>query len=95
MIAADGDKTDPVDAGKLAALLRGGYLREVYHTTDERRVALKEAVSLYHDRVREAVRQGHKLRARCRLHGVRPPGRALRRAADWQAWLARIESKEF
>jgi len=94
LITGDGDKTDRVDAAKLAALLRGGYLREVYHSTDERRVALKEAVTLYHDRVREAVRQGHKLRARCRLHGIRPPGRGVRRAMDWQEWLSRVKSKE-
>jgi len=92
LITHDGQKSDPIDAGKLAALLRGGYLREVYHATDERRVALKDAVALYHDRVREAVRQGHKLRARCRMHGVRPPGRATRRSAHWRQWLSQVES---
>lgn len=71
LIYQDGDKTDPIDARKLAALLRGGYLREVYHGQDAERVNFKEWVNLYHDRVQDAVRQGHKLRARCRWHGVR------------------------
>jgi transposase len=94
LIDHDGDKSDRIDAAKLAALLRGGYLREVHHSTDLRRVALREAVALYHDRVREAVRQGHKLRARCRQHGLRPPGRVLREQASWQEWLAEAPSRE-
>lgn len=36
----DGDKTDAIDAADLAALYRGGYVREVYHTDDEGRLAL-------------------------------------------------------
>ena len=62
-IYADGDKTDPLDAGGLAALQRGGYTREVYPTQDEDRLALKEIVALYHDRVQDAVRPVNKLRA--------------------------------
>ncbi len=91
LIACDGDKTDVIDAAKLAALLRGGYLREVYHTQDEGRVALKEAVGLYHDRVREAVRQINKLRGRCRCHGLSVPGRAIRRPSHRAEWLASLK----
>ena len=40
-----GDKTDPLDALELAALGRGGYVREVYHTLDEGRLALKRIAS--------------------------------------------------
>ena len=29
LISKDGDKDDPIDVGKLAQLLRGGYLKEV------------------------------------------------------------------
>ncbi|MDP6543250.1 MAG: transposase, partial [Phycisphaerae bacterium] len=78
LITHDGDKSDPIDAGKLAELLAGGYLREVYHSDDDDRVLLKEWVSLYHDRVRDAVRQVNKIRARCRMYGVRMPGCVLR-----------------
>ena len=93
LIGGDGDKTDRDDAAHLAALLRGGYLRAVHHATDEGRVALKEAVALYHDRVREAVRQGHKLRARCRQHGLRPPGRVLRKKVAWRSWLGEVKNR--
>jgi len=71
LIYDDGDKTDVLDARKLAQLLRGGYLRSIYHSDNEERVLFKNWVSLYHDRIRDAVRQGHKLRDRCRLYGVR------------------------
>jgi transposase len=88
LIYQDGDKVDPVDARKLASLLRGGYLRPVHHSDDEDRVALKEWVSLYHDRVREAVRQGHKLRDRCRLHGIRLTRTILAHPDRRRAFLA-------
>ena len=69
LIASDGDKDDKIDAAKLASLLRGGFLRAVYHSDDDGRAELKHWVSLYHDRVRDAVRSINKIRARCRMHG--------------------------
>ena len=89
----DGDKTDPIDAAELAALYRGGYIREVYHTQDEGRLALKEIVSLYHDRVRDAVRQINKLRGCARGCGVRIPSYALRVGKDRKQWLAELEDR--
>jgi len=70
LIASEGDKDDKIDSAKLASLLRGGFLREVYHSDDASRAELKHWVSLYHDRVRDAVRSINKIRARCRMHGV-------------------------
>jgi transposase len=90
-IYADGDKTDPLDAGGLAALQRGGYTREVYHTQDEDRLALKEMVALYHDRVQDAVRQVNKLRAQSRGHGVRIPSRALEDAKARAEWMRTVQ----
>ena len=89
----DGDKTDPIDAAELAALYRGGYVREVYHTDDEGRLALKEIVSLYHDRVREAVRQINKLRGCTRGCGVRIPARTLRDRDYRKEWLAKLDNR--
>jgi transposase len=93
-IAKDGDKDDPIDAGKLAELLRGGYLREVYHSEDERQVTLKRWVGLYHDRVHEAVRQINKLRGCCRHYGIRPPGVVLRDVVRRQDWLAGLSDRD-
>ncbi|MFC1783494.1 transposase [Planctomycetota bacterium] len=87
LISCDGEKDDTIDAGDLAVLLRGGYLREVYHTDDEDRLALKEIVALYHDRVRDAVRQINKLRGYGRGHGIRIPGRIVENPSLRGLWL--------
>jgi transposase len=70
LIAKDGDKDDPIDAERLAQLLRGGYLKEVHQASSLDRTLLKQHVSFYHDRVRERVRQGNQLVAQLRRHGV-------------------------
>jgi transposase len=70
LIAKDSDKDDPIDAERLAQLLRGGYLKEVHQAQSLDRTILKQHVSFYHDRVRERVRQGHQLVAQLRRHGV-------------------------
>jgi transposase len=70
LIAKESDKDDPVDAERLAQLLRGGYLKEVHQAQSLDRAVLKQHVSFYHDRVRERVRQGHQLTAQLRRHGV-------------------------
>jgi transposase len=91
-ISSDGDHDDKIDSAKLAMLLAGGYLREVYHSDDDRRVELKHWVSLYHDRVRDAVRNINKIRARCRMHGVTIPRRVLRQPEHRAAWLSKLKN---
>lgn len=93
-IAKDGDKDDCIDARKLAELLRGGYLREVYHSDDDRQVLLKRWVGLYHDRVREAVRQVNKLRGCCRFYGLRIPVRVIRDPPCRSLWQATLSDPE-
>jgi len=92
LIYKDGDKYDPIDAGKLAALLRGNYLRAVYHSRDEQRVQFKQWVSLYHDRVRDAVRQTNKLRAMGYPYGIRLARRVLKDYPYRHEWLSQIDS---
>lgn len=70
LVAKESDKDDPIDAERLAQLLRGGYLKEVHHAESLDRAVLKQHVSFYHDRVRERVRQGNQLVAQLRRHGV-------------------------
>jgi len=92
LISSDGDHDDRIDSAKLAMLLAGGYLREVYHSDDDKRVELKHWVSLYHDRVRDAVRNINKIRARCRMHGVTIPRKVLRQAEHRAAWLRKLKN---
>jgi transposase len=69
-IAQEGEKDDPLDAAKVAQLLRGGYLKVVHHPESEHRSILKGHVSLYHDRVRQLVRTANRIIAQFRSHGV-------------------------
>ena len=87
LIAADGDKDDKIDSAKLASLLRGGFLRKIHQSDDTGRAELKHWVSLYHDRVRDAVRGINKIRARCRMHGVKITRTALRNPGSRADWL--------
>jgi transposase len=91
LISSDGDHDDKIDSSKLALLLDGGYLRQVYHSDDDRRVELKHWTSLYHDRIRDAVRNINKIRARCRMHGVTIPRRVLRQPEHRDAWLGKLK----
>ena len=91
LISSDGDHDDKIDSAKLAMLLAGGYLREIYHSEDERRVELKHWVSLYNDRVRDAVRQINKIRARCRMHGVTIPRHVVRQPEHRDVWLNQLK----
>lgn len=93
LIASDGDKDDKIDADKLASLLRGGYLRPIYHSDDDSRAELKHWVSLYHDRVRDAVRSINKIRARCRMHGITISRAALREPASRFNWLLKTKHR--
>jgi transposase len=70
LIAKDSDKDDPIDAEKLAQLLRGGYLKAVHHPESLERAVFKQLVLLYHDRVRQRVREANRVMAYLRRHGV-------------------------
>lgn len=89
-IARDGDKDDPIDALKLAELYRGGYLKAVHQAGSLKRSLLKQQVSLYHDRVRERVRQGNQLVALFRRHGVFVKAAVLLDEAEWRFQLRRV-----
>lgn len=89
-IAKDGDKDDPIDARKLADLFRGGYLKPVYQAGSLERSLLKQQVLLYHDRVRERVRQGNQLGGLFRRHGVFAKVDTLLDDREWTLQLARL-----
>ena len=93
LIASDGDKDDKIDAAKLASLLRGGFLRRIHQSDDAGRAELKHWVSLYHDRVRDAVRSINKIRGRCRMHGVKLSRAALRNPDSRADWLLETNNR--
>ena len=92
LIDSDGDKDDRIDTAKLACLLRGDYLRAIYHSDDDNRTELKHWVSLYNDRVRDAVRNINKLRSRCRMHGISIPRLVVRHPYARDNWLSKTNN---
>jgi len=87
LVSEDGDKDNRIDGRKLAELSRAGMLRRVHHSDNEEREYLKQWVSLYDDRILQAVRETNKLRARCRAWGLRSPRGALRNKKVREPWL--------
>ncbi len=89
-IARDSDQDDPIDAEKLANLYRGGYLKPVHLARSLERSLLKQHVALYHDLVRERVRQGNQLVGLWRRHGIFVRVASLLDDAEWSAQLRRL-----
>jgi len=81
LIAKEGEKDDPIDWRKLAQLYRGGYVRAVHHPQELERSLFKQQVQLYHDRVRQRVREALKIIWRLRRLGVRVKEKDLAAAA--------------
>jgi transposase len=90
LICHEGDKDDPIDAEKLAQLLRGGFVKEVHQVESLERAVFKEQVALYHFRVRQRVRESLRLSSLFRQHGVMIRAKAYAASADRPALLARL-----
>ncbi|KAB2845765.1 MAG: IS110 family transposase [Hyphomicrobiaceae bacterium] len=70
LIAKDSDKDDPIDAEKLAQLLRGGYLRAVHHPESLERLIFKQHVGLYQQQVCQRVHEANRVLAYLLRWGV-------------------------
>ncbi len=91
LISSEGDHDDKIDSAKLAMLLEGGFLKEVYHSDDDKKAQLKRWVNLYHDRVKDAVRNINKIRACCRMQGVKIPRLVIKQPQNRIKWLKQIK----
>ena len=94
LVAKDGDKDDPIDAGKLCDLFIGGYVRPVHHPETLGRQVAKQTVGLYHERVSARVRQANKVLGLLRRWGVMVKEQDFAAEADRPAVLARIGDGE-
>ncbi len=54
-LLSDGPKDDKIDAGKLSILLKGGMLKEIFHTTDKI-YKLRRYISAYDDLIKYGIR---------------------------------------
>jgi transposase len=83
LISHDGDKDDDLDAEKLALLGRAGLIKPVHQVATVEQAVFKQLVSAYHYRVRQRVREGHRITHLLRQHGV------VVRAKDYTTATAR------
>jgi len=93
LIAAEGDKDDPIDAVKLAHLLRGGYVKTVHQADSLDRAVFKQHVSLYHGRVRHRVREALQTISLFRRHGVMIREKDFVQAEARKALLERLPAQ--
>lgn len=91
-IARDPAKRDRVDAMKLAQLLKGGFLAEVYHPADSARVEFKRAVQHYHDLTRCQAGLKRQIKSRLRASGAIARGLGVFGASGREAYVAQLSS---
>ena len=94
LIAKDSDKDDPIDAAKLAQLLRGGYLKPVHHGDSWERTLFKRHVALYHDRVRQRVREANRMMAYLRRFGIFVRERSVADPQKRMEWMETLPKDE-
>jgi transposase len=88
-LLSEGSKADKPDARKLAALLRAGLLRSVYHGHEATR-KLKELVRAYETLSIDMMRTMFRIKALYRGRGIRTPGSGvyqLKQREHWLHWL--------
>lgn len=83
-------KDDKVDAKKLAQLLRGGFIKSIYHSPDEGRQRLKELALHYHDLTSQVIRFKNKLKAKFRANGIFPTGDHVYDIQHRKEWIGRL-----
>src|SRR5205823_8106216 len=85
----DGNKSDRIDARKLADLLRGNYLKPVYHGENGLRM-LKELSRTYLTISKDLVRGMNRLKALYRSWGISCSGTSVYAPGNREAWLNKI-----
>jgi transposase len=88
-----GNKSDQIDIGKLAKLLRLGELRPVYQAA---RISqgLKQLVHNYEALVEDTTRTKNRMKALYRGRGLSCKGEAIYRREQRAQWLAKLQTKE-
>jgi transposase len=87
-----GNKSDHIDVGKLARLLRLGELRPVYQSKSSQ--GLKQLVHSYEAFVEDSTRTKNRLKALYRSRGVSCQGAAVYGQQQREGWLAKLPTKE-
>jgi transposase len=91
-VAKAGNKNDPLDAAKLAELLRLGSYSEVWHPVDEGIAEFKLVVQRYDECSKKLARTKNQIKALFRRQGVITSGKAVYGARGRQEALSKVES---
>jgi transposase len=91
-IAKDSDKSDRVDAYKLADLLRMNRFKEVHYAPQQSRREFKTLVQHYDEMTAQQARLKTKLKARLRMQGVIVTGERVFSAGGRKPVLAAVKS---
>ncbi len=92
-IAKDADKSDRIDAYKLAELLRLNRFKEVHYPQEQKRREFKTVVQHYDELTSQQARLKTKLKARLRMQGVIVTGERLYSVRGRKAVLAQVRSR--
>jgi transposase len=93
-IAKDADKSDRVDAYKLAELLRLNRFKEVHYAPDQPRRNFKQLVQHYDELTGQQARLKTKIKARLRMQGVIVTGERPFSSKGRKEVLARVEARD-
>lgn len=88
-IGSSGKKADPIDAGKLAQLARGGYIKEIHHPVGQRR-RFRELVQAYHNTNQSIVRVKNKIKARFLQNGISSSGQTVYSPDQRAKWRQKL-----
>jgi transposase len=88
-LLSDGNKSDKVDARKLAQLLRAGLLSAVYHGEHGTR-DLKELVRSYEYLVEDSTRVMNRIKALYRSRAIACAGTDVYKLKQRETWIAKI-----
>lgn len=94
LIYQEGDKDDDLDAEKLAQLCRAGMIKPVHQVESLEQAVFKQLVSVYHYRVRQRVREAHRITHLLRQHGVVVREKAYATAEDRKKLLGRLPAND-
>jgi transposase len=88
-LLSDGNKSDKVDARKLAQLLRAGLLSPVYHGEHGTR-DLKELVRSYEYLVEDSTRVMNRIKALYRSRAIACAGSDIYKPSQHETWIAKL-----
>jgi transposase len=88
-IGSSGEKEDPIDAGKLAQLARGNYIKEIHHPVGQRR-RFRELMTAYHDTVKSTVRIKNKIKAKFLQNGLQCSGETVYLPEHRSKWREKL-----